>query len=108
MDVGGQKNKHLAGVAMRKTKAARLSQPPASPMLEDQIFFISKIKWFLKLQFDQNSIIINYKPNGNFKSHIIFGRTQEGLVALLHLQGMVRTLGDYHSHDHHLSQSVLW
>ena len=33
---------------------------------------------FLKLLFDQNSIIINYKLNDNFNSHIIFGETQKG------------------------------
>jgi hypothetical protein len=42
-----------------------------------------KMKWLLKPLLDQNSIMIYYKSNGNFKSHIIFGWIQEGLVALL-------------------------
>jgi len=29
----------------------------------------------LKLQFDQNSIVINFKLNSDFKIHIIFGLT---------------------------------
>jgi hypothetical protein len=33
--------------------------------------------WLLKLSFDQNSIMINHKSNGNFKSHIILGGTQK-------------------------------
>jgi hypothetical protein len=37
-----------------------------------------KITWLLKLPFDQNSILINHKPNGDFKSHLIFRGTQEG------------------------------
>jgi hypothetical protein len=28
--------------------------------------------WFLKSQFDQNLITINYKFNGDFKRHLIF------------------------------------
>jgi hypothetical protein len=34
--------------------------------------------WLLKSPFDQNSIVINNKSNGDFKSHIIIGGTQEG------------------------------
>jgi hypothetical protein len=41
------------------------------------------MSWFLKSQFDQNLVMINYKPNDDFKSHIIIGGTQEGLLALL-------------------------
>jgi hypothetical protein len=37
----------------------------------------------LKSSFDQNLIMIIHKPNGDFKSHLIFGGTQEGLLALL-------------------------
>jgi uncharacterized protein (DUF1919 family) len=40
------------------------------------------IIWLLKLPFDQNSIIINHKPNSNFNSYVIFLWTQKGLVAL--------------------------
>jgi hypothetical protein len=32
---------------------------------------------YIKLQFDQNSIVVNYKFNSNFKRHIILGRTRE-------------------------------
>ena len=42
--------------------------------------------WLLKLPFDQNLIIINYKSNGDFKSHIIFKGTQDRFVALLSTQ----------------------
>jgi hypothetical protein len=35
----------------------------------------SKNELLLKLQFDQNSIVINHKLDGNFKSHIIIRRT---------------------------------
>jgi hypothetical protein len=41
--------------------------------------------WFLKSLFDQNLIVINYKLNGDFKSHLIFGVIQEKLLALLQL-----------------------
>jgi hypothetical protein len=33
--------------------------------------------WLLK-SCDQNSILINHKLNGDFKSHLIFRGTQEG------------------------------
>jgi len=36
-----------------------------------------KMIWLLKLPCDQNSILINHKLNGNFKSHLIFRGTQE-------------------------------
>jgi hypothetical protein len=39
--------------------------------------------WLLKSPVDQNSIMINHKPNGNFRSHIILEVTQEELLALL-------------------------
>jgi hypothetical protein len=39
--------------------------------------------WLLKSQFDQNLIMINYKSNNNFKSHIILGVIKERLIALL-------------------------
>lgn len=42
-----------------------------------------KMRWLLKSSFDQNSIVINLKLNGNFKSHIIIGGTLERLLALL-------------------------
>jgi hypothetical protein len=42
-----------------------------------------KMKWLLKSQFDQNSIVIDHKLNDNFKSHLIFGMTQEKLLVLL-------------------------
>jgi hypothetical protein len=35
------------------------------------------MSWLLKSLFDQNSIMINHKLNGDFKSHIIIGGTQE-------------------------------
>ena len=38
--------------------------------------------WLLKL-FNQNLIMINYKFNDDFNSHIFFGWTQDELVALL-------------------------
>jgi hypothetical protein len=41
------------------------------------------MRWILKLSFDQNSIMINYKHNGNFKNHLIIRGTQERLVKLL-------------------------
>jgi hypothetical protein len=37
-----------------------------------------RIMWLLQLPFDQNSIMINHKPNGDCNSHIILGGTQEG------------------------------
>jgi hypothetical protein len=36
----------------------------------------------LKSQFTQNLIIINYKSNGDFNSHIILEMTQEELVEI--------------------------
>ena len=33
--------------------------------------------WLLKLSFDQNSIIINYKLNDNFNNYIILEETKE-------------------------------
>jgi hypothetical protein len=36
-----------------------------------------RIMRFLKLPLHQNSIVINHKLNGNFKSHIIIGGRQE-------------------------------
>jgi hypothetical protein len=39
--------------------------------------------WFLKLRFDQNSIIINHKLNNDLKSQIIIRLTQDKLLALL-------------------------
>jgi hypothetical protein len=36
-----------------------------------------KMMWLLKSSCDQNLILINYKLNGDFKSHLIFRRTQE-------------------------------
>jgi hypothetical protein len=42
-----------------------------------------KIMCFLKSSIDQNSIVINYKLNGDFKSHIITRGTQEWLLALI-------------------------
>jgi hypothetical protein len=33
--------------------------------------------WLLKSPFDQNSIMINHKLNGNFNSHIILGGKDE-------------------------------
>jgi phosphotransferase system IIB component len=36
--------------------------------------------WLLKLSFDQNSIVINHKLSNDFKSHIIFRKTQEWQV----------------------------
>jgi hypothetical protein len=44
---------------------------------------ISKIMYFLKLSIDQNSIVINYKFNGDFKSHIIIKGTREWLLTLI-------------------------
>jgi hypothetical protein len=34
--------------------------------------------WLLKLPLDQNSIMIYHNFNGDFKSHINFGRIKEG------------------------------
>jgi hypothetical protein len=34
--------------------------------------------WLLKSPLDQNSIMIYHKFNGDFKSHIKFGRTKGG------------------------------
>jgi len=44
-----------------------------------RVILVSLKKWggFLKSQFNQNSIVINHTPNGNFKSYLIFGGTQE-------------------------------
>jgi hypothetical protein len=36
--------------------------------------------WFLKSQFDHNSIMINYKLNDDFKSHIIIEKIQERFI----------------------------
>jgi hypothetical protein len=35
-------------------------------------FITPKMKWLLKLSFDQNLIMINHKSNNNFKRHLIF------------------------------------
>jgi hypothetical protein len=47
-----------------------------------------KMKWLLKLPFDQNLIVINYKLNGDLKSHLIFRMdtrvTHNGFLELLH------------------------
>jgi hypothetical protein len=40
------------------------------------------MRWLLKSQFDKNLIVINHKPNDNFKSHVIFGEIQERLLTL--------------------------
>lgn len=37
-----------------------------------------KLIWLLKLPLDQKSIMIYHKFNGDFKSHINFGWTQDG------------------------------
>jgi hypothetical protein len=42
----------------------------------------SKNEVALKSPFDQNSIMINHKLNGDFEIHLIFGVTQDGLLAL--------------------------
>jgi hypothetical protein len=39
---------------------------------------IPKLMWLLKSLLDQNSIMIYHKFNGDFKSHIKFGRTKRG------------------------------
>jgi len=39
--------------------------------------------WLLKSTSDQNSIMINNKPNDNLESHLIFSGTQEKLLVLL-------------------------
>jgi hypothetical protein len=39
---------------------------------------IPKLMWLLKSLLDQNSIMIYHKFNGDFKSHIKFGRTKGG------------------------------
>jgi len=38
-------------------------------------FVPSKLMWLLKLLFDQNSIVIYHKFNGDFKSHVNFKET---------------------------------
>jgi hypothetical protein len=38
-------------------------------------FVLLKLMWLLKLLLNQNSIVIYRKFNGDFKSHINFGRT---------------------------------
>jgi hypothetical protein len=39
------------------------------------LLYPQKIRWLLKLQVDQNLIVINHKPNSDFKIHLIFGGT---------------------------------
>jgi hypothetical protein len=41
-------------------------------------FVPPKLMWLLKSPLDQNSIMIYYKFNGDFKSHINFGRIKGG------------------------------
>jgi hypothetical protein len=41
-------------------------------------FVFLKLTWLLKSPFDQNSIMIYHKFNGDFKSHINFGRIKGG------------------------------
>jgi hypothetical protein len=43
----------------------------------------TRMIWLLKTSFDQNPIMINYKSNDNFNSHIILSRTQVCLIELL-------------------------
>jgi hypothetical protein len=40
------------------------------------LFYLFKINVALKLPLDQNLIVIYHKFNGDFKSHINFGRTK--------------------------------
>jgi len=48
----------------------------------NSLFCVTLImRWLLKSQYDQNSIMINHKSNSDFKSHLIIGRTQEWLLA---------------------------
>ena len=43
------------------------------------LMFISlRMKWILKLLFDQNSIIISHNDNDNFRGYIILKVTQKG------------------------------
>jgi hypothetical protein len=46
-------------------------------------YIFPKMRWLLKSSFDQNSIVINHKFNGNFKRHIIIRGTLERLLTLL-------------------------
>jgi hypothetical protein len=39
------------------------------------IFFEKRMMWLLKSLLDQNSIIINHKPDNNFNIYIIFSMT---------------------------------
>jgi hypothetical protein len=48
--------------------------------------------WLLKLLFDQNSIIINHKFNGDFNSHIIFSKNTSGLSKIIPLEYPQQTL----------------
>jgi hypothetical protein len=41
-------------------------------------FILSKLMWLLKSSSDQNSIMIYHKFNGDFNSHINFGRIKKG------------------------------
>jgi hypothetical protein len=53
----------------------------------------TKMMWLLKLPFDQNPIMIDYKSNCDFNSYIIFSRTQVGFLKLLKLFSLDRLLG---------------
>jgi hypothetical protein len=54
------------------------SQPYHLATYSRSFFSVSlKIKWLLRSQLVRNSILINHKPNCNFKSHIILKGTQE-------------------------------
>jgi hypothetical protein len=41
-------------------------------------FVLLKLMWLLKSSLDQNPTMIYHKFNGDFKSHINFGRTKGG------------------------------
>jgi hypothetical protein len=48
-----------------------------------------KMRWLLKAPFDQNSILINHKPNDNFEGRFIYREIHERLLALLITSSMV-------------------
>jgi hypothetical protein len=76
-----------ASIILQKTNIKKIRPlPPPSPQANNsrnQSCVPLKIMWLLKSPVDQNSIMINHKPNGNFRSHIILEVTQEELLALL-------------------------
>ena len=72
-DVPGDKCGLQTTHFIRKAWLLEKSNSKCQPMSS---LYLPKLMWLLKLPFDQNSILIYYKPSGNFRSNISFERIQ--------------------------------